>query len=162
MPTNDEMNDLAARLSRLTPEQLAEVKRRTDPAPVSFSARPQPQAESLQAMLDRVRADVVREALGDQGGAFRGSAAHGSASHADADDEVETLPALDDPVSRRILRPFQCEGLEVATAAMTALREFNALRDSPACALTSMGAERYLAAHPLVLEARGVATFHGR
>jgi hypothetical protein len=159
MPTTaDEMSDLAARLSRLSPEQLDEVKRRSTPAPAKFAARQEPDA--FKAMIERAIREGIAEGLGQSADVFKASADHGP-SHADVDD-VETLPALDDPVSRRLLRPYGCTDVEVAVAAATALREFNALRDSPACALTSMGPERYIAAHPLVLEAQGIAEFKGR
>ena len=62
----DELDDLAAKLSRLSPEQLDAIKDRTTPAAAKFAARAEPQTDSqaLLATFDRALAKAIRDRFG--------------------------------------------------------------------------------------------------
>jgi hypothetical protein len=106
----------------------------------------------------------IREGLGADVGTFKASTSRSAPPDGperlagDAEDELDDL---DDAQARRILREFMYD-VELGAAARRALREFRQLRASASgIHCTRMGPERFIQAHPAVLEALGVASFHG-
>jgi len=166
--SNPTASQLAAELAALSAEQYAARKSGTASVTARFAAeRPVFDADKFVADVMRRVSARLEASLGASGesatfGLFRG-AGPAQSRHIEPDDDGED----DDDLTRAdriVLHDYMTDDPEVAAAARKALREFKTLARSPtACRFTSMGAARFVASHPEVVQAcGGVGAFRGR